>query len=196
MAPTVFGNVLLGPTAEELDDKAATESTEDGIALLREKGRRILPRLIDEEVTAVYAGLRAGTGREDYRIKDYPELRYVAVGGIRSTGLTASMAIAAHVTDLLARTGLDLGAPVELPPVTMPPLGRRPTAAPIWTPVSSRRTPPTAPWSATANASPRARSATHWTPYCRPAPSKDSRAGRGPTTAAARASTAEPGSAH
>ncbi|MFJ4897414.1 NAD(P)/FAD-dependent oxidoreductase [Streptomyces sp. NPDC088727] len=123
VAPTVFGNVLLGPTAEELDDKAATESTEDGIALLREKGRRILPRLIDEEVTAVYAGLRAATGREDYRIKDYPELRYVAVGGIRSTGLTASMAIAAHVTDLLARTGLDLGAPVELPPVTMPPLG-------------------------------------------------------------------------
>ncbi|MFJ4857121.1 NAD(P)/FAD-dependent oxidoreductase [Streptomyces sp. NPDC088730] len=123
VAPTVFGNVLLGPTAEELDDKAATESTEDGIALLREKGRRILPRLIEEEVTAVYAGLRAATGHEDYRIEGYPELRYVAVGGIRSTGLTASMAIAAHVTGLLARTGLDLGAPVELPPVTMPPLG-------------------------------------------------------------------------
>ncbi|MFJ3526755.1 NAD(P)/FAD-dependent oxidoreductase [Streptomyces sp. NPDC090132] len=123
VAPTVFGNVLLGPTAEELDDKAATESTEEGLALLREKGRRILPRLIDEEVTAVYAGLRAATGHEDYRIKEYPELRYVAVGGIRSTGLTASMAIAAHVTGLLARTGLDLGAPVELPPVTMPPLG-------------------------------------------------------------------------
>lgn len=123
VAPTVFGNVLLGPTAEELDDKAATESTEDGLALLREKGRRILPRLIDEEVTAVYAGLRAATGHEDYRIKEYPELRYVAVGGIRSTGLTASMAIAAHVTELLARTGLDLGEPVELPRVTMPPLG-------------------------------------------------------------------------
>lgn len=123
VAPTVFGNVLLGPTAEELDDKAATESTEDGLALLREKGRRVLPRLIDEEVTAVYAGLRAATGHEDYRIKEYPELRYVAVGGIRSTGLTASMAIAAHVTDLLARTGLDLGAPAELPPVTMPNLG-------------------------------------------------------------------------
>ncbi|MGN5635769.1 NAD(P)/FAD-dependent oxidoreductase [Streptomyces sp. AC154] len=123
VAPTVFGNVLLGPTAEELDDKAATESTEDGIALLREKGRRILPRLIDEEVTAVYAGLRAATGHEDYRIKEYPELRYVTVGGIRSTGLTASMAIAAHVTELLARTGLELGAPAELPPVTMPNLG-------------------------------------------------------------------------
>lgn len=123
VAPTVFGNVLLGPTAEDLDDKDATESTEDGIARLREKGRRILPRLIDEEVTAVYAGLRAATGHEDYRIKEYPDRRYIAVGGIRSTGLTASMAIAAHVTALLARTGLDLGDPAEPPPVTMPGLG-------------------------------------------------------------------------
>ncbi|TWG07168.1 glycerol-3-phosphate dehydrogenase [Streptomyces brevispora] len=123
VAPTVFGNVLLGPTAEDLDDKAATESTEDGLALLREKGRRILPRLIDEEITAVYAGLRAATGHEDYRIKEYPDRRYIAVGGIRSTGLTASMAIAGHVTALLDRTGLDLGAPAELPPLTMPGLG-------------------------------------------------------------------------
>ncbi|MFG2600245.1 NAD(P)/FAD-dependent oxidoreductase [Streptomyces sp. NPDC048462] len=123
VAPTVFGNVLLGPTAEDLDDRAATESTGEGLALLREKGRRILPRLIDEEVTAVYAGLRAATAHEDYRIRAYPDQRYVAVGGIRSTGLTASMAIAAHVTDLLARTGLGLGTPAELPPVTVPALG-------------------------------------------------------------------------
>ncbi|WP_327707602.1 NAD(P)/FAD-dependent oxidoreductase [Streptomyces sp. NBC_00464] len=123
VAPTVFGNVLLGPTAEELDDKTATESTQEGIALLREKGRRILPRLLDEEVTAVYAGLRAATGQEDYRIQEYPGRRYIAVGGIRSTGLTASMAIADHVTGLLARTGLDPGTPAELEPLTMPGLG-------------------------------------------------------------------------
>jgi glycerol-3-phosphate dehydrogenase len=123
VAPTVFGNVLLGPTAEELDDKTATGSTADGIAVLREKGRRILPELLDEEVTAVYAGLRAATGQEDYCIQDYPDRRYIAVGGIRSTGLTASMAIAAHVTELLSGSGLDLGTPSELPPVTMPNLG-------------------------------------------------------------------------
>ncbi|WP_406457530.1 NAD(P)/FAD-dependent oxidoreductase [Streptomyces sp. NBC_00876] len=125
VAPTVFGNVLLGPTAEDLDDKTATESTGQGIAGLREKGRRILPRLLDEEVTAVYAGLRAATGHEDYRIKEYPDQRYIAVGGIRSTGLTASMAIAAHVTALLARTGPGLGEPGELAALTMPGLGER-----------------------------------------------------------------------
>ncbi|MGP3633091.1 NAD(P)/FAD-dependent oxidoreductase [Streptomyces sp. 24-1644] len=123
VAPTVFGNVLLGPTSEEIDDKSATDSTAEGIAFLREKGRRILPALLDEEVTAVYAGLRAATGSEDYRIQDHPALRYVAVGGIRSTGLTASMAIGAHVTGLLAGAGLDLGTPHDLPPVTLPNLG-------------------------------------------------------------------------
>jgi glycerol-3-phosphate dehydrogenase len=123
VAPTVYGNVLLGPTAEDLDDKRATGSTADGLAALRDQGRRILPGLLDEEVTAVYAGLRAATGREDYRIAAHPEQGYVTVGGIRSTGLTASLAIAAHVTGLLADTGLDPGPARDLAPLTMPNLG-------------------------------------------------------------------------
>ncbi|MFF8996564.1 FAD-dependent oxidoreductase [Streptomyces achromogenes] len=123
VAPTVYGNVLLGPTAEDLADKRATESTAEGLAALREKGRRILPALVEEEVTAVYAGLRAATGQEDYRITAHPGQAYITVGGIRSTGLTASMAIAAHVTGLLAGTGLDPGPVREPEPVTLPNLG-------------------------------------------------------------------------
>lgn len=123
VAPTVYGNVLLGPTAEDLDDKQATGSTADGLHTLREKGRRILPDLLDEEVTAVYAGLRAATEEDDYRISAHPDQAYVTVGGIRSTGLTASLAIAEHVTRLLAETGLDPGPARELEPVRMPNLG-------------------------------------------------------------------------
>lgn len=125
VAPTVFGNVLLGPTAEDLDDKTATASTEAGLTALRTQGARILPELLDEEVTAVYAGLRAATEQDDYRIDSWPEQRYVTVGGIRSTGLTASLALAAHVTGLLADAGLALGEPTELPAVRMPGLGER-----------------------------------------------------------------------
>ncbi|MEU2227428.1 FAD-dependent oxidoreductase [Streptomyces sp. NPDC018347] len=123
VAPTVYGNVLLGPTAEDLRDRRATASTAGGLAALREQGRRILPALLDEEVTAVYAGLRAATGHEDYRITAHPGQAYVTVGGIRSTGLTASLAIAAHVTGLLVETGLDPGPVREPEPVTMPNLG-------------------------------------------------------------------------
>ncbi|MFH8988057.1 FAD-dependent oxidoreductase [Streptomyces sp. NPDC017940] len=124
VAPTVYGNVLLGPTAEDLDDKQATESTADGLRRLREQGARVLPGLLDEDVTTAYAGLRAATEDDDYRIHARPGQRLVTVGGIRSTGLTASMAIAAHVTDLLADCGLDLGGPPrDLPPLTVPNLG-------------------------------------------------------------------------
>ncbi|MBX9392488.1 FAD-dependent oxidoreductase [Streptomyces sp. TRM72054] len=123
VAPTVHGNVLLGPTAEDLDDKRATGSTADGLAALRAKGRRILPELLDEEVTAVYAGLRAATEHDDYRIRAHPGQAYVTVGGIRSTGLTASLAIAAHVTGLLTEAGLDPGPAREPAPVRMPNLG-------------------------------------------------------------------------
>ncbi|WP_327327335.1 FAD-dependent oxidoreductase [Streptomyces sp. NBC_01210] len=123
VAPTVYGNVMLGPTAEDLGDKEATGATAEGLDFLREKGRRIMPELLDEEITAVYAGLRAATEHDDYRIRAHARQRYIAVGGIRSTGLTASMAIAAHVTDLLADAGLDLGDGHELEPVRMPNLG-------------------------------------------------------------------------
>ncbi|MEU6977712.1 FAD-dependent oxidoreductase [Streptomyces sp. NPDC046371] len=123
IAPTVYGNVMLGPTAEDLDDKTATGSTAEGLDALRAQGRRILPALLDEEVTAVYAGLRAATGAEDYRIAAHPELRYVTVGGIRSTGLTASLALGRHTVELLADTGLELGPERPLAPVSMPNLG-------------------------------------------------------------------------
>ncbi|MGW0816626.1 FAD-dependent oxidoreductase [Streptomyces viridiviolaceus] len=123
VAPTVHGNVLLGPTAEDLDDRTATNSTAEGLDRLREQGRRILPALLDEEVTAVYAGLRAATGHDDYRIAAHSDQAYVTVGGIRSTGLTASLAIAAHVTALLADAGLDPGPERAPAPVRMPNLG-------------------------------------------------------------------------
>ncbi|OPF78954.1 FAD/NAD(P)-binding oxidoreductase [Streptomyces antioxidans] len=123
VSPTVYGNVLLGPTAEDLDDKTATGSSADGLDALREKGARILPELLEEEVTAVYAGLRAATEHGDYQIHTDPGRRYVAVGGIRSTGLTASMAIAAHVAELLVGCGLDPGPEREIEPVRMPTIG-------------------------------------------------------------------------
>jgi glycerol-3-phosphate dehydrogenase len=108
VAPTVFGNVMLGPTADDIDDRAATGSTRAGIDALLAKGRRILPALVEEEVTAVYAGLRAATEHSDYQLSTHPDARYVCLGGIRSTGLTASMALAEEAVVLLARAGLAL----------------------------------------------------------------------------------------
>ncbi len=129
VSPTVHGNVLLGPTAEDLDDPTATGTTEAGLESLLASGSRIMPRLLEEEVTATYAGLRAGIrvdGRNagDYLVDVDARARYVLVGGIRSTGLTAGMAIAEHVAGLLAETGLDVTPRPDLPPTPrMPNLG-------------------------------------------------------------------------
>ncbi len=123
VSPTVFGNVLLGPTAVDIDDRRATASTASGLALLQERGARILPALAREEVTAVYVGLRAATEHGDYQIRFRPQQRYACVGGIRSTGLSASMAIAEHVVEGLRDAGLDLSRQRELRSVRMPNIG-------------------------------------------------------------------------
>ncbi len=125
VAPTVFGNVMLGPTADDIDDREATGSTAAGLAALREKGRRILPALLDEEVTAVYAGLRAATEHSDYQLGTHPDLRYVVLGGIRSTGLTASMSLAEEALSMLAEAGLELEQRAEVVTVRRTPLGER-----------------------------------------------------------------------
>lgn len=124
VSPTVYGNVMLGPTAEDLDDRTATATSQAGFEFLLEKGRRLVPRLLDEEVTATYAGLRAAIDRGDYLIDAEPAQRYLLVGGIRSTGLTAGMAIAEHVRGLLEAAGLPLRPRPQLPsPPRMPNLG-------------------------------------------------------------------------
>ena len=126
ISPTIYGNVMLGPTADDVDDKRATGTTESGLRFLLDKGASLMPSLLEEEVTASYAGLRAATGSPDFLIDIDPGQAYVLAGGIRSTGLTASMAIAEHVLGLLADAGLDVSARPELPPPPrMPSLGER-----------------------------------------------------------------------
>ncbi len=123
VAPTVFGNIMLGPTADDIDDRAATGSTRAGLDSLLAKGRRILPGMLDEEVTAVYAGLRAATEHSDYQLSSHPELRYVCLGGIRSTGLTASMALGEEALRLLAECGFAPSSSATSVPVQLTPLG-------------------------------------------------------------------------
>ncbi len=123
VAPTVFGNVMLGPTADDIDDRSATGSTRDGLNSLLAKGRRILPALLDEEVTAVYAGLRAATEHSDYQLSAHDGARYVCLGGIRSTGLTASMALGEETVALLRSIGLDAPPRDDIRRVHLTPLG-------------------------------------------------------------------------
>ncbi len=125
VAPTVFGNIMLGPTADEIEDRGATGSTRAGIDSLLAKGHRILPALMHEEVTAVYAGLRAATEHSDYQLSAHADSRYVCLAGIRSTGLTSSMAVAEEAVTLLTSIGLTAARRADdaLRGASMTPLG-------------------------------------------------------------------------
>jgi glycerol-3-phosphate dehydrogenase len=128
VSPTIYGNVMLGPTAEDLTDRGATGTSEAGFEFLLTKGRKLMPELLDEEVTASYAGLRAAIDSNDYLIDLDVAQRYLLVGGIRSTGLTAGMAIAEHVVGMLGDVGLDVRPRADLPPPPqMPNLGEATT---------------------------------------------------------------------
>lgn len=124
VSPTIYGNVMLGPTAEDLDDKTKTGTSEEGFEFLLEKGQRLLPELLGEEVTATYAGLRAATEHSDYVVDLDAEQRYVVAGGIRSTGLTSGIALADHIVSLLDDAGVRFAERDDLPePPRMPNIG-------------------------------------------------------------------------
>lgn len=109
---TAFGNLLVGPTAEEQEDRETAAVDRPTLQALMRRGAEILPALAGHEVTAVYAGLRPATEEKHYRIRTDLAPGYITVGGIRSTGLSAALGIAAHVVRLAARADVPLAAPV------------------------------------------------------------------------------------
>ena len=123
VSPTIYGNVLLGPTAEDLPDKTATNTSSSGLQALLDKGKKILPALLEEEVTATYAGLRPATEHSDYQIALHREQRYICVGGIRSTGISGCLGIAEYVAGLLKEGGVDLKHKPEFKTIKMPNIG-------------------------------------------------------------------------
>lgn len=100
LARTAFGNLLLGPTAEEQDDRENASVNSDVLSSLVTRGRKILPALESQTITATFAGLRPATQHSDYQIEALPERQWISVSGIRSTGLTGSLGIARHVRSL------------------------------------------------------------------------------------------------
>jgi glycerol-3-phosphate dehydrogenase len=120
LCQTVYGNLLVGPTAEEVAQRDVAVTTEDQLRMLQGVAEARLPALRDIAVTATYAGLRPATDRTDYVLEALPDRRWITACGIRSTGLTAALGIAEMVRDLYA---VHFGAltPVAAPrPVFVP----------------------------------------------------------------------------
>ncbi|MFC7704659.1 NAD(P)/FAD-dependent oxidoreductase [Plastorhodobacter daqingensis] len=102
---TAFGNLLLGPTAEEQEDRDRPFTDTAVLQALLAEGTRMLPALARMPITATYAGLRPATEDPGYRITHDPARNWITLGGIRSTGLTAALGLAAHAWRLYQREG-------------------------------------------------------------------------------------------
>ena len=108
---TAWGNLLVGPTAEDQDDRETAALVPETLAALQRRGEEILPGLKAQEVTAIYAGLRPATEHKEYQILAHQGQSAVTVGGIRSTGLSGALGIAGHVVALAQGLGFDWTAP-------------------------------------------------------------------------------------
>lgn len=111
---TIFGNVLVGPTAEDQDSRDDSSTSRQALEKLLQKGAEMLPGLVECEVTTSYAGLRPATELPEYQIRRHSELSYATVGGIRSTGLSGALGIARHVCELMIKQTANL-APIDGP---------------------------------------------------------------------------------
>lgn len=117
---TAFGNVLVGPTAEEQEDRLRITTDEAALQALIARAVEMVPALQGMGVTATYAGLRPASDKKHYRIRVEKDRHWITLGGIRSTGLTASLGIAAHALELYRTLGH--GEDKALQPVADPPV--------------------------------------------------------------------------
>ncbi len=101
--PTIFGNLAIGPTAEETSEREAATCDSATLETLQARAIEMLPALGGVGVNAIYAGLRPATEHQDYVIEALPRKNWITVSGIRSTGLTGSLGIALHVEALYAK---------------------------------------------------------------------------------------------
>ena len=93
VTPTVHGNLLLGPTAEDVDDPGDTATTAEGTGKLRRSALRSVPDLPFPLAITGFAGCRAHLETEsDFRM-GFAAPGFLELLGIESPGLSASPAI-------------------------------------------------------------------------------------------------------
>lgn len=109
-APTVHGNMFIGPNAQDMDDKEDKSTTMEGLAHIKRMAQRSIGRIDYSKIITQFSGIRAVyDGKKDFFIKNSEVIsNFVQVAGICSPGLSASPAIGVMVADLLKEAGLQM----------------------------------------------------------------------------------------
>lgn len=102
VAPTIHGNVIVGPTAIDIEDKEAVATTQEGIDELISKAEMHVRHLPIRQVITSFAGLRAHEDHHEFILgepEDAPG--FMDCAGIESPGLTSSPAIGEYIGGLI-----------------------------------------------------------------------------------------------
>lgn len=101
VSPTVHGNLIVGPTSEDIDDKEATRTTGDALADIRVKSAFGVKNIPLRQAITSFSGLRAHNAGDDFIIGENAECFFDAAA-IESPGLSAAPAIGEHVAGIVA----------------------------------------------------------------------------------------------
>ena len=107
VSPTIDGNLLIGPTAQNIEDKQDTTTTEQGIQEIITGAKKSVPSFAVQKTITSFAGLRSVPNTEDFIISADKRVKgLVHAAGIESPGLTSVPAIAKMVREILEEEGL------------------------------------------------------------------------------------------
>ena len=107
MLPTAHGNMLVGPTAEDIVDKEDTEITAEGLKDIEKDVRAIIPNLNLNDAITEFSGLRPTRTPEGYFIGFSKKVKgYFAISGVRSDGIGTSLGIGKYVRMLFEDNGM------------------------------------------------------------------------------------------
>lgn len=102
VTPTVHGNLLIGPTAIDIEDKEGVNTTREGLEQILLKAGKNVKDIPFRQVITSFAGLRAHEERHEFIIKEAEDARgFIDCGGIESPGLSSAPAIGEMVADML-----------------------------------------------------------------------------------------------
>ncbi len=103
VSPTVHGNLLMGPTAEDVEDKEGQFTTGRGLEEVLKKAAVSVSQLPSmRQVITSFAGLRAHEAKDDFIIEEVEDANgFIDVAGIESPGLTCAPAIGSYVAEIV-----------------------------------------------------------------------------------------------
>lgn len=101
IAPTTHGNILMGPTAVDVEDKVSVATKFEDLSTVLEKASLTMPDLPRRGIITQFSGLRAHSATDDFIIGESSVENFYNVAGIESPGLTAAPAIAVEVENFV-----------------------------------------------------------------------------------------------